>query len=410
MKILVLNSGSNSLKFELVEAEPNAEAEEEGTNWGSSLVSGSYDDVGKPNSKFSVFRNGNQVRIERTQVRDFGHAAGLLFDWIDGGGARDYGLRTLADVERIGHRVVHGADLFDGPALIDENVLGEIEQLQELAPIHNRSALSIIRRSRERLGDKVLMLAIFDTVFHRGIPDQAALYPIPQEIASRHKIRRYGFHGVSHRYLAIRFSQLTQRRLRECKLITLHLEGGSSAAAIRHGASVDTSMGFTPLEGLMMGTRSGDIDPALVPYLMQKENLDGQGIETFLNKKCGLLGVSGVSADTRELRDHGEERSVQLALTMFSYRVRKYVGAYMAVLGGADGIVVGGGIGENTPSIREQIFKDFDWCGARFDPERNSEVIDREGCITVSDSALPIWVIPTREALMIAKHVADYPI
>jgi len=410
MKILVLNSGSNSLKFELVDAEPNAEAEEERTKWGSTLVSGEYDNVGKPNSKFSVLQNGNQVRSDKTQVRDYGHAAELLFNWIEGGGARDYGLRTLADIERIGHRVVHGADLFDGPALINEDVIGKIEGLQELAPIHNRSALSVIRQSRERVGDRLPMLAIFDTVFHRGIPDQAALYPIPQEVANRHKIRRYGFHGVSHRYLAIRFAQLTQRRLRECKLITLHLEGGSSAAAIRHGTSVDTSMGFTPLEGLMMGTRSGDIDPALVPYLMKKENLDGEGIETFLNKKCGLLGVSGVSADTRELRDHSEERLVQLALTMFSYRVRKYVGAYLAALGGADGIVIGGGIGENTPTVREQIFKDFAWCGATYEAKRNSEVIDREGCITVPGAGLPIWVIPTREALMIAKDVADYPI
>jgi acetate kinase len=410
MKILVLNSGSNSLKFELVEAEPHAEAEEERTKWGSTLVSGAYDDVGKSSSKFSLLQNGNQVRSDKTQVRDYGHAAELLFDWIEGGGARDYGLRTLADIDRIGHRVVHGADLFDGTALINEDVISKIEGLQELAPIHNRSALSVIRKSRERVGNRLLMLAIFDTVFHRGIPDQAALYPIPQEVANRHKIRRYGFHGVSHRYLAIRFAQLTQRRLRECKLITLHLEGGSSAAAIRYGTSVDTSMGFTPLEGLMMGTRSGDIDPALFPYLMKKENLDGEGIETFLNKKCGLLGVSGVSADTRELRDHSEERLVQLALTMFSYRVRKYVGAYLAALGGADGIVIGGGIGENTPTVREQIFKDFAWCGATFEAKRNSEVIDREGCITVPGAGLPIWVIPTREALMIAKDVADYPI
>jgi acetate kinase len=213
---------------------------------------------------------------------------------------------------------------------------------------------------------------------------------------------------VSHRYLAIRYAQVAQRPLRECKLITLHLEGGSSAAAIRHGTSVDTSMGFTPLEGLMMGTRTGDIDPAIVSYLMQKEGLDRDGIETFLNKKCGLLGVSGVSADTRELREHLDDPSVRLALAMFSYRVRKYVGAYLAALDGADAIVLGGGIGENTPSVREQIFEGFGWCGARFDRERNNEVVDREGCITTRDSALPIWVIPTREAVMIAKDVADY--
>ncbi len=252
------------------------------------------------------------------------------------------------------------------------------------------------------------MIAVFDTVFHRGIPDEAALYAIPLDIANRHRIRRYGFHGISHRYLTIRFAQLANRPVSRCKLITLHLEGGSSAAAIRHGVSVDTSMGFTPLEGLMMGTRSGDLDPAIVPYLMRKENLDAEAVETFLNKKCGLLGVSGLSADTRELRDHAEEPSVDLALAMFSYRVRKYVGAYLAVLGGADAIVVGGGIGENTPSVREQIFEGFNWCGVNLDPLRNRELVDCEGPITSPDAPLPIWVVPTREALMIAKDVADF--
>jgi acetate kinase len=169
-------------------------------------------------------------------------------------------------------------------------------------------------------------------------------------------------------------------------------------------------MGFTPLEGLMMGTRSGDLDPALVPYLMRKESLDADEIESFLNKKCGLLGVSGVSADTRELREHLGENSVDLALAMFSYRVRKYIGAYLAVLNGADAIVVGGGIGENTPSVRERIFQDFDWCGATLDRLRNDELIDREGSITAPSSSIPIWVIPTREALMIAKDVADHPL
>ncbi|MFL6450293.1 MAG: acetate/propionate family kinase [Bryobacteraceae bacterium] len=410
MKILVLNSGSNSLKFELIDAEPNTEGADEETRWGSTLVAGGYDNIGKPHSTSSVLAYGKQVHKEETEVRDYGHAAELLFQWIEAGGAAQYKVSSLADVERIGHRVVHGADLFNGPVRIDQQVVEQIEALQELAPLHNQSALSVIRASRKRLGDSVPMIAVFDTVFHRAIPDEAALYPLPLEIAKRHKIRRYGFHGVSHRYMTIRYAQLAHRSLRECKLITLHLEGGSSAAAIRGGTSVDTSMGFTPLEGLMMGTRSGDLDPAIVPYLMRKERLDLDGIETFLNKKCGLLGVSGVSADTRELREQVGEHSVALALAMFSYRVRKYVGAYLAVLGGADAIVAGGGIGENTPSVREQIFKDFDWCGATLDRQRNDELVDREGTITAPSASMPIWVIPTREGLMIAKDVADHRI
>ncbi len=407
MKILVLNSGSNSLKFELIDAEPNAEGDEK-IRWGVPAFSGAYDNVGKPGSAFSLVRDGKQIKKEGTEVRSYGHAAELLFDWIEAGSAAEYGISNLAAVDRIGHRVVHGADLFAGPVTIDDEVVRKIEGLEDLAPLHNRSALDVIRASRNRLGDRLPTIAVFDTVFHRGIPDEAALYAIPLEIASRHKIRRYGFHGTSHRYMAIRYGQLTGRPLRDCKLITLHLEGGSSAAAIRGGISVDTSMGFTPLEGLMMGTRSGDLDPALVPYLMRKEKLDVDGVETFLNKKCGLLGVSGVSADTRELGGHLQEPFVDLALAMFSYRVRKYVGAYMAVLGGADAIVVGGGIGENTPSVRKRIFSGFDWCGASLDVGRNNEVVDREGRITSESSSLPIWVIPTREALMIAKDVADH--
>lgn len=409
MKILVLNSGSNSLKFELIDDEPNAGGDER-IRWGTPAISGGYDNIGKPGSTFSLLHDGKQIQKEEMEVRDYGRAAELLFDWIEAGRAEEYGVTGLAEVERIGHRVVHGADLFTGPAAIDEEVLRKIEALEELAPLHNKPALSVICASRNRIGDKVPMIAVFDTVFHRGIPDEAALYAIPLETAKRHKIRRYGFHGISHRYMAIRYCELTNRSLRECKLITLHLEGGSSAAAIRGGMSVDTSMGFTPLEGLMMGTRSGDLDPALVPYLMRTEKLDLDGIETFLNKKSGLLGVSGVSADTRELRGHSGEPSVDLALAMFSYRVRKYVGAYMAVLGGADAIVVGGGIGENTPSVRKQVFQSLDWCGASLDDLQNDQTIDREGPITSPSSSLPVWVIPTREALMIAKDVANHPL
>lgn len=206
----------------------------------------------------------------------------------------------------------------------------------------------------------------------------------------------------------IRYAQITGRPIAGLNLITLHLEGGSSATAIQNGKSVDTSMGFTPLEGLMMGTRSGDIDPAIVTYLMRKENMDSDGVEKFLNKECGLLGVSGLSADTRELQQHLSDSSVNLALNIFSYRVRKYIGAYLAVLGGAEAIVIGGGIGENTPVVRERIFEGFDWYGAVLDRQRNNDTIDREAPITTPESSLQVWVIPTQEGLMMAKDVVDY--
>jgi acetate kinase len=250
------------------------------------------------------------------------------------------------------------------------------------------------------------MVAVFDTVFHRSIPDEAALYPLPPDVAQRHKIRRYGFHGISHHYLMIRYAQLTSRPASEVNLITLHLEGGSSAAAIQRGKSIDTSMGFTPLEGLMMGTRCGDIDPAIVPYLMRKEQMDTARVEKFLNKQCGFLGVSGRSADTRELCKHLSDERVNLAVKLFCYRVRKYIGAYLAVLQGTDAIVAGGGISENTPLLREWIFDNFAWCGAVLDRQRNREVVDTESQITTPSSSLPVWVIPTEEGLMIATEVA----
>lgn len=403
MKILVLNAGSNSLKFEIVEANGQTTTADEQTRFGSTLLSGSYDNVGKQHAAFTV------AGREKTQleVHDHGHAAELLFSWIEEGNAKNSGISELKDIQRIGHRVVHGADRFSGPEQIDDRVVRAIEDLEELAPLHNASALKVIRACQHKIGRQIPMVAVFDTVFHRTIPQEAALYPLPLDISTRHRIRRYGFHGISHRYLAIRYAQLANRRLNELSIITLHLEGGSSAAAVREGKSVDTSMGFTPLEGLMMGTRSGDIDPAIVTYLMRKENLDPEGMEDFLNKECGLLGVSGISADTRELREHLSENPPDLALTMFCYRVRKYVGAYLAVLGGAEAIVVGGGIGENTPLVRQRIFENFGWCGLILDPGRNNEVVDREGPITTAASSRQVWVIPTREALMVAKDVAD---
>jgi acetate kinase len=291
---------------------------------------------------------------------------------------------------------------------ITDEVLHQIEELEDLAPLHNKPAVTVIRATQTNVGSRLPMIAVFDTVFHRTIPDEAALYALPFELAERHKIRRYGFHGISHRYLLLRYAQLVDAPVSALKLITLHLEGGCSAAAIRGGHSIDTSMGFTPLEGLMMGTRSGDIDPAIVTYLMRKENLDGASVEKLLNKQCGLLGVSGVSADTRELQTQLSNARVNLSIDMFCYRVRKYIGAYLAALGGADAVVFGGGIGENTPLVRERICANMEWCGIQIDVERNNTTIDREGPITTSESPLPVWVIPTEEGLMIASDVANF--
>lgn len=406
MNILSLNSGSNSLKFEIVSVERRDNDSGEQAGFGQSLVSGAYDNIGKQHSAFALLENKQVRHKEEIEIRDHGHATGLLFDWIERGGAKLQGIDDLADIERVGHRVVHGADRFSGPVRITGQVLDEIEELKDLAPLHNASALQVMRTAQARVGSRLPMIAVFDTVFHQTIPDEAALYPLPLELARRHRIRRYGFHGISHRYMMLRYAQITNRPIEELNLITLHLEGGCSAAAIERGRSIDTSMGFTPLEGLMMGTRSGDIDPAIVTYLMRKEALDGPSVEKLLNKNCGLLGVSGMSADTRELRQHLSEGPIDLALNMFCYRVRKYIGAYLAVLGGAQAVIFGGGIGENTAIVRERICDRLGWFGCVLDQRRNRETIDREGSITTPESRVKAWVIPTEEGLMMAREVA----
>jgi acetate kinase len=404
MRILTLNAGSNSLKFEFVSARPADKSAKQ--TWGQSLLAGSFDDIGKETCCFSLSANQAVFHSEKSAARSHGDAARSLFDWIDAGKGRLYGIGSLADVERIAHRVVHGADRFAQTVAISDAVIEQIAELEELAPLHNEPALKVIKEACRRVGSHVRMFALFDTAFHRSIPDEAALYPIPLELARRHRIRRYGFHGLSHQYLALRMADLLDRPVEDLKLITLHLEGGCSAAAIRHGQSIDTSMGFTPLEGLMMGTRSGDLDPAISSYLMRKEGWDAAKAERFLNKECGLLGVSGLSADTRELREHTANANVRLALDIFCYRVTKYIGAYLAALGGADAIIFGGGISENTSLVRQRIGARLEWCGAVLDQDRNAQVIDREGCISTDDCSLPLWIVPTREGLMMAHHAA----
>jgi len=404
MNVLALNAGSNSLKFDIVLNE--LDRGEAGAEFGKKLVSGSYDDIGKQDASFSLYEAKEKRQHERREIRDYPDAVKQLLDWIDSGNAREQGIADLRDLHRVGHRVVHGADRFDGPARITAEALSQIEALEDLAPLHNQSALSVIRAAQARLGQDAPMFAVFDTVFHRSIPDEAALYALPVDVAQRNKIRRYGFHGISHRYLTLRYAQIMRRPLEQLNLVTLHLEGGASAAAIRGGKSLDTSMGFTPLEGLVMGTRCGDLDPAVVTYLMRKENLNAASIEKFLNTKCGLIGLSGQSADTRVLVRHMDDPRVRLALAIFSYRVRKYIGAYFAALGGAEAVVLGGGISENTPQVREQILQGLDWFGLTLDPARNREIIDREGPITTDDSRVQAWIIPSEEGLMVAHEVS----
>jgi acetate kinase len=402
MLILSLNAGSNSLKFTVVECSENQSA-----GFGARLIAGVIDDIGKPRPMFhieNVGPTGDPIPIPAT---DYAEATGFVLDWFDSGHAKPHGVASLHSLSRIGHRVVHGGADLSRTVLITDAIVAQIKAARDFAPYHTEASIQVIEVCRSRIAESIPMYAAFDTDFHRFMPETAGLYPLPLSLATQLKVRRYGFHGLSHRFMMMQYSAIVSRSVNRIKLITLHLEGGSSAAAIRHGRSIDTSMGLTPLEGLMMGSRSGDLDPGLVLYVMRTQGWDCDEMENFLNKDCGLQGVSGISADTRELVKRLDEPNAALAIDMFCYRVKKYIGAYIAVLGGAEAIVFGGGIGENTPLVREKICAGLDCCGAILDKDLNCRVINRQARISTADSPIAIWVIPTDENMMLAAEVAQ---
>jgi acetate kinase len=368
-RVLAVNYGSSSLKFKLIDIA------DQGTQ---ALAGGNLEGVAAGNS-------GVQA-ILRTLAE-----AGFSADTVDA----------------VGHRVVHSGTL-GGPVLIDAQVVSAIERASVLAPLHNAPALRGIREVRSALGSDTPMVAVFDTDFHRTMPQRAALYALPLEVSHRHGIRRFGFHGISHHYVALRYAEVAGKSPDAVMLVTLHLGNGCSATAIGDGKSVDTSMGFTPLEGLMMGTRSGDLDPALVSYLQAQGACSAAEIERLLNVDSGLLGVSGRTNDVRQLLEAeaaGDERA-HLALEMFCYRVRKYVGAYLAALGGAEAVVFTGGIGEHAAPIRARICRGLEWAGLELDAQRNGAAIGTEARISADHSRLQAYVIPSDEELMIARETA----
>jgi acetate kinase len=379
VRILVLNAGSASLKFDVI-----ASSEK--------LYSGAIEGIGKEDTTLSRMHGKEVIHKQPVEARNYGQATRRAFEFV--GDAPDI----------IAHRVVHGGDWFEKPIIRDDAAISRIEALEEIAPLHNASAVEVIRTARDVAGSATAMVAVFDTVFHRTLPKYAKTYAIPVELAERHAIHRYGFHGISHEYMSQRYEELTGKSLKTSKIITLHLESGCSACAIDKGVSVDTSMGFTPLEGLVMGMRSGDIDPSIVGFLARKEKLTSEQIDQLLNRQSGLLALSGVSHDTRELVPlMGSNERVQLAMDVFCYRARKYIGAYMAAMNGADAIVFGGGIGEDTPLVREHICKGFEWCGLELDHDKNREWVNQEGRITAASSRVNAYVVLTEEALAIAK-------
>ena len=389
MRVLAINCGSSTLKFKLVEVDSTTRT----------IATGLVERIGDENPSLT-FNSEDGVSDQPAAAPDHETAILAVLDRLASAG--------LAAPEAFGHRVVHGGDHFSGPALIDSGVISAIGDLSELAPLHNGPSLAAIQASSEAAGPSVPMVAVFDTAFHNAMPERASLYPIPKEMAEKHGIRRFGFHGTAHRCMVERYSALTATPVRDTRLVTLQLGNGCSATAVSGGRSVDTSMGFTPLEGLMMGTRSGSVDPSLVGFLARKEDVDAEEVEGWLNKRSGLLGISGISRDVRELLEaeaRGEDRAA-LALEMFCDRVRKHVGAYLNVLCGADAVVFGGGIGENAPLIRERVLSGMDWCGLVLDPERNAAAVGVEARISTEDSKIHAYVVRVDEETRIAEDTA----
>lgn len=393
MRILCINCGSASLKFAV-------------WNLSSALadaprVCGSvaWSGDGAAELRFVDPAGASHHRSEPVA----GHTGAVehVIEWLKS-------LGELQEMEAVGHRVVHGGPRFHRAVQIDDAVLRELEGVSSLAPLHNPPALRTIRSSRELLPESIPMVAVFDTAFHRQMPQKAELYPLKQELIDQFGLRRYGFHGIAHRYMAGACARLIGRPLDSLRLITLQLGNGCSAAAVEGGHSVDTSMGFTPLEGLMMGTRCGDVDPGLVVHLLRTGTGDVDRVERMLNQECGLLGISGRSRDMRELLQAeamGDGRAA-LAIEMFCYRVRKYVGAYLAVLGGADAVVFGGGIGENATEVRRRVCAGMEWAGLSLNAARNGAAVGVDARISADGSAVGAYTVAVREELLIARETA----
>lgn len=388
-KVIAINAGSSSLKFQLFEM-PSEDV----------ITKGLIERIGLNDSIFNITANGEKIQ-EITDIPDHGVAVKMLLDKLTSLGI----IKSLDEIEGIGHRVVHGGETFTDSVLITDEVLTKIEELSELAPLHNPANVTGIRAFKQVLPN-VPAVAVFDTAFHQTMPESSFLYSLPYEYYKKYGIRKYGFHGTSHKYVSQRAAELLGRPIEQLRLISCHLGNGASIAAIEGGKSIDTSMGFTPLAGVTMGTRSGNIDPALIPYIMEKTNQSVEEVLDVLNKKSGMLAVSGFSSDLRDIigeANKGNERA-ELALDVFANRIHKYLGSYAARMYGVDAIIFTAGIGENSDPIRERILKGLEFMGVYWDPALN-KVRGEEAFINYPHSPVKVLIIPTNEEVMIARDV-----
>ncbi|MHC1776171.1 MAG: acetate/propionate family kinase [Lentimicrobium sp.] len=395
MKIVVLNCGSSSIKYQLFEM-PSQEV----------LAKGLVDKIGLKGSLIKHWRNdGVEVKLEG-EILD--HQAGieyLLGVLI----SEKYGsIKNLEEIQAVGHRVVHAGEKFNGSVYISDAVIDALEECIDLAPLHNPPNLKGIYSITMLLPD-IPQVGVFDTAFHQTMPDYVYLYGIPYSLYEKHKIRRYGFHGSSHRYVSQRAAEILGRKIEDLKIITCHLGNGASVAAIKNGKSLDTSMGMTPIEGLMMGTRTGDLDIGAFIQIINKEEIDVPIANTLVNKHSGMLGVSGVSSDMRDVEKAAEQgnKRAQVTLEMYYYRIRKYIGAYAAAMGGVDVIIFTGGVGENDSATRYLTTKDMEFMGLDFDKEKNEGLRGKEAILSKEGSRVTVMVVPTNEELVIAMDTHE---
>ena len=395
MKILVINAGSSSIKYQLIDMATE-----------KVIAKGMCDRIGIAGGNFKLKADGREDYKLDIQMANHKEAVKLVLDTLV---SPEHGvIESLSEISAVGHRVLHGGEKFSGSVIVDEKVIAAIEECCELGPLHNPHNLTGIRAC-EAMMPGVPQVAVFDTGFHQTMPDYAYMYALPYEYYEKYRIRRYGFHGTSHRYVSLRAAEMLGRK--DLKIVTCHLGNGSSIAAVKDGKCFDTTMGLTPLEGIMMGTRCGSIDPAIIPLLMKKENLTPDEIDTIMNKKSGILGVSQVTSDNRDIEQgakEGNER-YQLIESMICHQLTKYIGGYAAAMGGVDAVVFTGGIGENNPHYRARVAEKLAFMGVELDEETNKKAMrtSEEFVLTTPDSKVKVLMIPTNEELMIAKDTLE---
>lgn len=394
MIIFVVNCGSSSIKYQLLNM-----------NGEQVLAKGLIERIGMEGSVLKHTPTGKYTVDISAEIPDHSFGIQMALDALTN---EEYGvIDSMDEIDAVGHRVVHGGERFTDSVLISDDVLNGIEACAEIAPLHNPPNLYGIKACM-RLMYNTPQVAVFDTAFHQTMPKVAYLYGLPYEMYVKYGLRRYGFHGTSHKYVAQQAAEMMGEHMSDLRFITCHLGNGASIAAIKYGKSIDTSMGYTPLEGLVMGTRSGEIDPAIIPFLMEKENMNAQQIDDYLNRRSGILGISGLSSDFRDLEsaaNRGDERS-QLAIDIFAYKVKKYIGGYVAAMGGVDAIIFTAGLGENSPFMRDKICNGLEYLGTRIDPELN-KLRGKQMEISIKRARVKIFVIPTNEELVIARDTLN---